>query len=61
MLHNSFHGFREEQGSEMDTLEAHLAQQLAKLAHEPLFQVLFDVWKVYYLLDKGWCLKILRG
>ena len=44
-----------------ETLEAKRAQQLAGLAHEPLFQVLLNVRKVYDLLDSGRCLEILRG
>ena len=42
-------------------LEAKLVQQLAGLAHEPLFQVFLDVRKVYALLDMQRCLELLRG
>ena len=38
------------------TLEAKLAQQLAGLAHEPLFQMFLDVRKVYESLDRVKCI-----
>ena len=37
ILHDVLHGFREGRGTGTATLEAKLAQQLAGLAHEPLF------------------------
>ena len=38
-----------------------MAQKLARIAHDPLYQVLLDVWKAYNSLDRGWCMEILRG
>ena len=43
------------------TFGANLAQQLARLAHEPLFQVFLDIPKAYDSLDRGGCLELLRG
>ena len=40
------------------TLEAKLAQHLAVLAHEPLFQVLLEIPKAYDSLDRGRCLEV---
>ena len=42
-------------------MEANLAQQLAGIVHEPLFQMLIDVRKAYESLDRGRCMEILRG
>ena len=42
-------------------MEAKLAQQLAGLCHEPLFQFLLYVQKYYKSLDRGRCMEILRG
>ena len=49
------------QGTGTATLEAKLAQQLARLAHYPLFEVFLHIRKVYESLDRGKCLEILRG
>ena len=38
-----------------------MAQNLASLAHEPLFQVLIDMRKAYAPLDRGGCMEILKG
>ena len=43
VLHNALHRFRTGIGTGMVTLESKLDQELAGLAHEPLFQVLLDV------------------
>ena len=61
MLHDALHGFREEWWMGTDTLEDNLTHQLARLAQKPLFLVLLDVCKAYDLLDRGWCLEIIRG
>ena len=60
-MHDKLHGFREGRGMDTSTLEANLDQQLGRLAHEPLFQVLLDVCKAYDSLDMGGCLEIMRG
>ena len=44
----------------MENMEAKLAQQLAGMVHEPLFQVLLDVKKSYDSVDRGRCKEILR-
>ena len=57
VLNEALQGFREGRGMGTATLEANMAQQLAGLAHEPIFQVLLDVWKAYDLLDRERCLE----
>ena len=42
-LNDAFHGFTADRGMGTATLEENLAQQLAGLAHEPLFRVFLDV------------------
>ena len=60
-LHDALRGFRAGRGKGTSTLEGNLAQQLAGIAHEPLFQVFLDVQKVYDSLNRGRFTKILRG
>ena len=62
MLHDTLHGSREGRGTGTATsiMETKLEQQLAGLAHEPLFQVFLGVRKAYDLLDREQCLKRLR-
>ena len=60
-LHIALHGFRAGRGQGKETLEENLAQQLAGLANEQLFQVLLDMRKAYDSLDRGRCIEILRG
>ena len=38
-----------------------MAQKLAGIAHEALFQVFIDVRKAYDSLDRGWCMDIIGG
>ena len=61
VLHNDLHGFRERRGTGTAMLEAKLAQKLAGITHEPLFQVLLDVRKAYDSLDRYQRLELLRG
>ena len=44
-IHGFLHGFRQCRGMGTATLEAKLAQYLAVICYEPLFQVLLDVKK----------------
>ena len=60
-LHDALHGLQAKRVTGMSTLEAKLAQQLAGLAHETMFQVFLDVQKAYDYLDRGQCMEILRG
>ena len=46
-LHDTLHGFIHRRGMGMATMEANLAQQLAGMVHELLFQFLLDVRKTY--------------
>ena len=63
VLHDALRGFIEGRGMGMETatLKAKLDQQLAGLAHDPLFQVFLDVRKAYDSLDQERCLELLRG
>ena len=61
VLHHGLHGFREGRETGTAIMDANLSQQLAGLAHEPLFQVLLDNHKAYELLDRERCLEHLRG
>ena len=61
VFHDALHGFRVGQVTGMVTLEAKLAQHLSGLVHEPLFQVFLDIRKAHDSLERGLCLKVLRG
>ena len=61
VLHDALYAFREGLGKGTSTLEAKLAQQLAGLAHDTLFQVFLDVCKAYNPLVRGRHLKVLRA
>ena len=52
-IHDELRGFRAGRGPGTSTLEEKFPQQLAGIAHEPLLQVLLDMWKVYDSLDRG--------
>ena len=60
-MHDTLHGFRELQGTWTVTLESKLAKHMDGIAHKPLFEVFLEVRKTCGLLEKGRCLKILRG
>ena len=60
-LHKALNGFRAVRVVVTSTLEAKLAQQLAGIAHKPLFQVLLDMHKTYNPLYRGWSMDIFRG
>ena len=60
-LHNSLHGFQEEYGTRMATIESMLSHQLAGLDHESLLQVFLDLQKTYDLFYRGEFQHILRG
>ena len=53
VLHDALHRFRTGQRLGTATLEANLNQQLAGLAHKPIFQVFLDMRKAYNSLDRG--------
>ena len=52
ILHKDLHRFRVGHGTGTATLEANLAQQVAGIAHKPLFQVFLDIHKAYDSLDR---------
>ena len=60
-LHNDLHSFREGRGMGTVTLDAKLDQYLAGLAQKPLSQVFLDTCMIYYSLDRGLCLEVLRS
>ena len=60
-LRDALHAFRAGWGTSTSTLEENLAQQLARIANKPLFQVFLDVRKAYDSLDRGRCMEILQG
>ena len=60
-LHDALNGFIQGRGTATATMEAKLAQNLAGLCHETLFQVFLDVQKSYNYLDRRRCMYILRG
>ena len=51
VFHDALHRLIEGWGTGMSTLEANLYQQLAGLAHEPLFQVFLEISKAYDSLE----------
>ena len=59
-IYDALHGLRKGGVTGTVILEANLAQQIAKIAHEPLFHVLLDVHKNCDSLDRGRYLEILR-
>ena len=61
ILHDALHGFWEGRGMGTGTLEANLAQQLAGLAHKPLFRMFLDDRKACDSLDRERCMEILWG
>ena len=60
-LLNALHGFKQGVVIRTATMEKELAQQLAGLCHENIFQNFLDVCKYYDSLDRGICVYIFRG
>ena len=60
VLHDALYRFRGGRGTGTATLEAKLAQQLAGLAHNTLFQVFLDICKAYDSLDMERCIEALK-
>ena len=60
MLLDVLHGFIKGSGTDTETLDAKMAQQLAGIAHDPLFQVFLYVQKAYNYLDQERCLELPR-
>ena len=61
ILHDGLHGFRGVRGTGTAILEAKLAQQLAGLAHKPLFQMFLDDRKACDSMDMERCMEIMWG
>ncbi len=60
-FHLCLHGGLPKRGMGTATIEAKLAQQLAWIEQEPLYQVFIDLRKVYDHLDQERCLAIMTG
>jgi hypothetical protein len=60
-FHPCLHGGLPKRGTGMATIEAKLAQQLAWMEQEPLYQVFVDLRKAYVHLDRERCLAIMTG
>jgi hypothetical protein len=60
-FHSCLHGGLPKRGTGTATIEAKLAQQLAWMEQEPLYQVFVDPRKAYDHLDREWCLAIMTG
>jgi hypothetical protein len=63
-FHDCLHGFLKGRGTGTATVEAKLAQQLAYIEQEPLYQTFIDLKKAYDAMDRERCLEIfqrLRG
>jgi hypothetical protein len=60
-FHPCLHGGLPKRGTGMATIEAKLAQQLAWMEQEPLYQVFVDLRKAYDHLDREWCPAIMTG
>ena len=58
ILHYALYGLRGGQGTGTATLDSKLSQQLAVLAHNPLFQLFLDIRKAYDSLDRDICLEV---
>ena len=56
MMHDTLRGIRAGRVAGKETLETKLAQQLAGIVHDPLFQVFLDMQKAYNSLDRGRCI-----
>ena len=61
LLHDVLYGFRQGRGTGTVIIEAKLEQQLAGVAHKPLFRVFINISKAYDSIDRGRCMEILRG
>jgi hypothetical protein len=60
-FHPCLHGGLPKRGMGTATIEAKLAQQLAWMEQEPLYQVFVDLRKAYDHLDRKQCLAIMTG
>ena len=58
-FHDVLHGFRAGCGMGTASLEAKLLQQLTAMTEVVLFEVLLDLQKAYYALDRDMCLGII--
>ncbi len=60
-FHACLHGGLPKRGTGTATIEAKLAQQLAWMGQEPLYQVFVDLRKAYDHIDQERCLAIMTG
>ena len=60
-FHPCLHGGLPKQGAGMATIEAKLAQLLAWVEQEPLYQVFVDLCKAYNHLNHAKCIEIMTN
>ncbi len=60
-FHPCLHKGMPKRGTGMATIQAKLAQQLAWVEQEPLYQIFVDLRKAYHHLDRAKCLEIMTG
>ena len=60
-FYDCLHGFLKGRGTGTATIEAKLAQQLASIKQEALYQTFIDLKKAYDAMDRERCLEILQG
>ena len=60
-FHDVLHGFRSGRGTGMAIMELNLAQELARVDHDPLFLVFLALRKVYSTLDRERFIQTLEG
>jgi hypothetical protein len=60
-FHPCLHGGMPKRGTGTATIEAKLAQQLAWVEQEPLYQVFVDLCKAYDHLNRAKCIEIMTG
>ncbi|KAL7549845.1 hypothetical protein ACHAWF_013100 [Thalassiosira exigua] len=60
-LHDCLNEYRTKRGTGTVTVEAKLAAQLAYLEQEPFYAIIIDLRKTFDAMERGRCLRILRG
>ena len=60
-ISDALHGFRQGQGGRTSNLESKMVHQFMGICHEPQFQVILDVRKVYNSLDWKRYMRVIKG
>ena len=61
ILYDALHGLRQGGGTGTVIMESNIEQKLEGIIHEQSFRVFIDIQTAYNSLDRGICMKILRG